>query len=124
MLAAGGDRLWALSRDGSDRRTVAALDPRSGRLGRSVAIRGAVPALAAGDGAAWVLDRPGFGLTRVDARTARDRRAMDPPAAPDGLFGLSTVGLAVGAGGVWVLEENHRRVVRADARTGREKSTL
>jgi outer membrane protein assembly factor BamB len=118
-LAAGAGHVWVLGHETAARQAVTAVDPQTGRLGARTPVRAGLVRLAAGEGAAWVLDTSAYVLNRVDARTRRVRRAPHPPVPAGDRTPPLAADLAVGAGGVWVLEEFTSHVLRADARTGR-----
>lgn len=78
--------------------SVAAIDPRTGRLLGSVAVGSRPAALSFGDGALWVANLDDESVSRIDPHTRRVVRTIPT--------GESPAGLAAGRGGVWVASPN------------------
>ncbi|MGH2949870.1 MAG: hypothetical protein ACRDPC_27020, partial [Solirubrobacteraceae bacterium] len=102
---------------GDDSGTVSAIDTRTRRLVRTVAV-GLFPTdIAAAAGSVWVIDAGTGRLARIDAAYGRIRetaRVLAPSGADR--FELETTAVAVGAGGVWITDGSER-LVRVDPET-------
>jgi YVTN family beta-propeller protein len=91
------------------------IDPRSGRVLRTVDIERGVQDLAVGGGAVWVTNRATDTVTRVDIRTG-DQRVIR--------VGRDPAGVAVGGGSVWTANPGDNTVTRIDRDTGRATATV
>jgi YVTN family beta-propeller protein len=157
-LVATAASVWVVgSRPGSTTVSVNRIDPQFDAIGPALRLANAAPgtagaAASAGD-ALWVAPFGGA-LVRLDARTGRIVRRLDPNAAPTavavgagavwmtdadaanvtridptGLVGAVPVGhdphgIAVGAGGVWVADTGDDAVVRIDPSTRAVTTTI
>jgi ABC-type branched-subunit amino acid transport system substrate-binding protein/streptogramin lyase len=128
-VAVGEGAVWVLS---TENRTIARLDPKTGKIERRFEI-GAVPSdIAVGEGAAWVGEgssTAGSGgsnathrIARVDLRSAKVTRTVRLPGSA-GWPSNGYPGIAVGGGGVWAIAPTNK-IVRIDPRSGERVATL
>ena len=99
QVAVGAGRTWVVNQYAN----VVDIDPATGAIAARVVLKRHVfPKLAAGEGAAWVVETGGqpAHLSRIDAHTHRVRSAVVPHT---GSRDPGVSALAVGAGGVWVI---------------------
>jgi peptide/nickel transport system substrate-binding protein len=136
---------------------VSRIDPRFDAIGRTANVGSVVPgsaaAVAARGDALWVAPHSGE-LTRLDPRTGRAVKRLDPNAGPDGIdlgggavwltdseadnvtrvdptglvtalaVGHGPTGIAVGDDAVWVADTGDNAVVRIDPSTGAVTATI
>jgi serine/threonine-protein kinase len=102
-VAAGGGLVWVASDD--SRRMLWRVDPATRRI-TEIRLPFAPGRVAAGSGAAWVVDPNGDKVVRVDAETNR----LTPIRV-----GREPRGIAAGASSVWVANELDGTVSRIDA---------
>jgi YVTN family beta-propeller protein len=110
-IAAADGTVWvAESSPGTTSVWVSRVDPRFDSITRTARIGNVVPGsavAAVGRGRSlWVAPYAGE-LTRVNARSGRVARQVDP--------GAGAAGLAVGAGGAWLTDSDANNVTRVDA---------
>jgi hypothetical protein len=90
-----------------ERGVVVKLDPRTGKVLRSVRLDGPAIAVAAGLGGVWALDSSGT-LYRIDAGSGRIRARVD-------LGASAPYNVWIGAGSVWVADDGAGAVIRVSA---------
>ncbi|MFL5862783.1 MAG: ABC transporter substrate-binding protein, partial [Solirubrobacteraceae bacterium] len=122
-IAASGGGVWVVESSPSLKPnatpatsvSVAPLDPGFNSFGAAVPIGNVVwggpGAIAARGGSVWVAPSTGL-LTRLDGRSRRVTRQLDPNASP--------AGIAIGEDAVWLTDTDAGNVVRVDA-TGLSK---
>jgi ABC-type transport system substrate-binding protein/streptogramin lyase len=111
-------QLWALI---PDERRLVAIDPRTGRAGRSIGLGVSPGGFAAGGGALWVADQGSSTLLRIDPLHGDDVRRIElprPPGVVNGGVKPEIHGLAVGSGSLWAAH-GLSVVDRVDMATGR-----
>lgn len=101
-VAVGFGSVWV----GDSVSSIARVDPASGKS-TNFAVGNSPIAIAAGEGAVWVVDDADHTLTRID------------PASENAVLDTTTLGgqpsaVAVGAGAVWVTNAEHNTVARVD----------
>jgi DNA-binding SARP family transcriptional activator len=110
-LATGFGSLWVGSQDGR----VARIDPSRDRLVATIEGIRAPEAIAAGEGAVWVIDATRPALSRIDPRTNRMTGKI--------ALGSLPTAVGIGAGSVWVATSDGR-VWRIDPQTNRICATI
>jgi YVTN family beta-propeller protein len=117
-IAADGDTVWVLSREG----LVNAI-PAAGGPATPIRLPGSPTGIAAADGAAWITfghgipgEREGI-VVRVDAGSHRQQTTSLGP-------GSGATGIAVGEGGVWVVNEISNTLTRIDPVTRAVSKTV
>jgi YVTN family beta-propeller protein len=118
----------AVTRDGEPRtaritsvpgNSIAAIDPRSGRITGSYPAGSTPTSIAAGAGATWALNADDGTLTRVDAHTSAPRTfgvpdtPLDVAAGPDGIWALTGKGSSVAPRRLLQLAPDTGAVLRA-----------
>ena len=129
-IAIGEGAVWMLN---SEDDAITGVDPRSGRLVKSIRTGRRHSDLAAGAGALWVGNGAGrwwnntTSVSRVDPRSAAITHTEPLPDKTGGRSGqgpsLGFPHIAVGAGAVWVLNPDDT-LSRLDPRTGRRVATI
>ena len=118
-VRAGPDgQLWALI---PNERRLVAIDPRTGRAGRSIGLGVSPGGFAAGGGALWVADQGSSTILRIDPLHGDDVRRIElprPPGVVNGGVKPEVHGLAVGSGSLWAAH-GLSVVDRVDMATGR-----
>jgi YVTN family beta-propeller protein len=157
-IAAAGGRVWVVSSPPTGQHvSVNGIDPQFNSIGRTVRIGNVVPgfpaAIVARNGALWVAPYSGL-MTRLDPRTGRVVKQLDPNAAPTAIdlagdaiwatdhdsdivtrvdaTGLVTSlaaghgpsGLVMGDGGIWVAYSGDDTVARIDPTTKAVTATI
>jgi DNA-binding beta-propeller fold protein YncE len=87
--------------------TVSRIDPNSSHVVQTIALRGAPTAIAAAQGAVWVVSESANLVVRIDPTT--NARVEIPMAGP--------TGVVVSRSTVWVAQGASGRVARIDAST-------
>jgi YVTN family beta-propeller protein len=110
-IAAAAGRMWvATSHAGAASVSISRIDPQFDSIERTARIGNVVPgspaAVAARGNTLWVAPFAGE-LSRIDPRTGRVVKQLDPNAGP--------FGIALGAGEVWVTDRAANNVTRVDA---------
>ena len=121
LLAADAGGAWMIGYDLEDTSSRLVHVLKGGRGTRTYAYGLQLSAVAAADGAIWLVGRSvdAGAVLRVDPATGRvlGRRPL-----PSWMFGSEGQGLAVGGGFVWVTNASAARVYRLDFRTGKARS--
>jgi YVTN family beta-propeller protein len=110
-IAAAGRAVWVVgSNPGANSVSVTRIDPQFDVIDRTARLASVVPgspgAVAAQGGALWVAPFSGL-LARLDSRTGRVVKQLDPNTAP--------AGIALGAGAVWMTDRDANNVTQVDA---------
>ena len=98
--------------------SVAAIDPRTGRIEAAVPIGGHPVAIAVGEGGVWVANRDRQTLVRIDPKS-KDTTAIG--------LGTDVADVAVGFGSVWVAGGNGETggtLIRIDPRTNAPEAPI
>jgi DNA-binding SARP family transcriptional activator/streptogramin lyase len=111
VLATGFGSLWVGSQDGR----IARIDPTRDRLIATIRGIRAPQALAAGEGAVWLIEATRAAVVRIDPRTNRVVRRV--------ALGVLPTAVAVGAGAVWV-STSDGRIWRIDPSANRVRATI
>ena len=102
QIAAGEGAVWVA---GLDDETVVRIDPRSGRVVKTIPFKDGIEGdLAVGDGAVWVVNEQGQ-LIRIDPRT----NAVSGSPLPAGTAGTND--MTAGDGAVWIAGDVDRNTV-------------
>ena len=104
-IVSGPVGLWVANRGD---RTLARIDPSTGRIDKTIALATGVDALAEGDGALWVASELNGTVERIDPHSG-DSQPINVGRAPDAI--------AVGPGAVWVANNLDGTVSRIDPAT-------
>jgi YVTN family beta-propeller protein len=113
-MAVGAGSLWVLG-DALDRR-VWRLDPRSGAIQATIALRFPPRSVVVADGAAWITDGLDDTVVPIDARSNRVLPAV--------AVGRGAAGVTATNGAVWVANAIDGTVSRIDARSRRVVDTV
>jgi DNA-binding SARP family transcriptional activator/streptogramin lyase len=96
--------------------TLSRFDLQTRRIERTTGLGVTPAALAAGEGAVWVLSEEGT-LTRIDPAYGSTRTTRVPLNPREDISVGSPIGLAVGEGAVWI-EDGNASLLRIDPATG------
>ena len=113
-MAVGAGSLWVLG-DALDRR-VWRLDPRSGAIQATIALRFPPRSVVVADGMAWITDGLHDKVVPIDARSNRVLPAVT--------VGRGAAGVTAAAGAVWVANAIDGTVSRIDPRSRRVVKTV
>jgi DNA-binding beta-propeller fold protein YncE len=105
-ITADGQGAWVTSeRDG----TVTRLDPDSGKQLRQVTLKPGISGIAIGSRWLWVTDPRRHELLRLDAKTLRQKQAIEIPGAP------GPIALSADPPRVWVADEDGKGIAVVNA---------
>src|SRR5262249_51336429 len=113
-LALGNGSLWVLG-DAADRR-LWEVDPRQGRIVKTIALPFAPARIVVGAGSVWVTEQLDDAVARIDPTSGKVIRSIR--------IGRGAGGIAFGAGSVWAASSLDDTVSQIDPRSNRVVATI